>query len=34
MKDDVKILRPLLKTPPGAIHIVAEEWEFIQVPIA
>jgi hypothetical protein len=34
MSDDIAILRPLLRTPPEAIHIVTEEWEFIQVPVA
>jgi hypothetical protein len=26
------VLRPLLRTPRDGIHLVHEEWEFIQVP--
>ena len=27
-----KMLKPLLRTPREVIHIIHEEWEFVQVP--
>jgi len=31
-KETPTVLRPLLRTPREGIHIIHEEWEFIQVP--
>jgi len=31
-KETPTVLRPLLRTPRDGIHIVTEEYEFIQVP--